>query len=605
MMRAAGGERVLFIGPGVTLGDHGTGPIQLERRELGTYRTQSTLAGTRAMRESFCAWLDEVFAGVFGDFRPRDVLASCAQMRFFDVERLDQAVLFTEIFMRHEHDEIIVVSPDAWERSVTRALRGESSAQRSRARLALRFASRARLAAMALAGVAATTASIVRDELHGQASRRASFASLSHRRLWVVLASDYVRHNRHVIEAATREVDAADLGVLVFPPLEPGEIVEPEAIRRPSATKWSGLVELGRQLDDNAFALSIWGRSTRTLAAGLWASGLASGRVVWRIARSEKDIPLGQMTLPIGEVASSLARLCTIDVARARRTLDAANDLVKRTDVAGSTILFSHSNTAEAAPLHLVLRDAGAVTVDYFHGWTMEATPIVSESPATLRLVWSNTDAESVTPDQKVAVLVRRHEARPEVRASRVPRKVILLTNYAHRDLPVRERPYRMLLQSELLDAASELKRRNPQLELRWRPHPADLRPLVEPEAQARQLPLSAIALGEDLAWADIAVCSISTTILSALRSGLPTFVHVPPESQQAMSWVPRERSFFYRPELVSRLEAFLSVASSSSEAAGQPEQQMWDAHFGGPLVTTLGEVLESSERTASMAPRR
>jgi hypothetical protein len=90
-------------------------------------------------------------------------------------------------------------------------------------------------------------------------------------------------------------------------------------------------------------------------------------------------------------------------------------------------------------------------------------------------------------------------------------------------------------------------------LEFRWRPHPADNPAALERAlARAPDVELSrGRSLAEDLDWCDVLVSGQSTALVEAVLGGVPSFVHVTPEYEDDLDWVPSTRTFFHAEDIV------------------------------------------------------
>src|SRR6185436_6420066 len=105
-----------------------------------------------------------------------------------------------------------------------------------------------------------------------------------------------------------------------------------------------------------------------------------------------------------------------------------------------------------------------------------------------------------------------------------------------------------------------------------------------------------AALLEEDVAWADVVVSSLSTSIIEALFADVPVFVHVTPDFRDvpATSFLDPQRTFFRASELAPRLDACLRALANGDPEARAPEARARESLFGpGGAPRTLLDWLE------------
>ena len=200
-----------------------------------------------------------------------------------------------------------------------------------------------------------------------------------------------------------------------------------------------------------------------------------------------------------------------------------------------------------------------------------------------IQSVWTKPDGAVFEGMREIVVAGMPQVLKLVRRTPVVPRHVLLMTNYVHRDRPYLALPLEPF-QDEMLRVPLLLRDAlGTELEFRWRPHPAD-----EDGAVARghaKVPFVKLSrnrsLADDLDACDVAFSGQSTALIEAVTSEVPFFVQVTPELANEMAWVPNERRFFRAEEVVAPFVAWVEALRRGDPAADAATKQAKIALFG------------------------
>jgi hypothetical protein len=534
--------------------------------ELTAYRTRTRWEATAPLRESLKALADEIFVEAFPGLRGSEVFYPHIGMRAFAATAFVMPIVIG-LAEQHAGDSVICTESE-WPGFVLYgAFVGLSPLSRSKLPWA------ARLSTLAILGWAASLVRIanmyVRSRVGLDEIRRRGSRGIP--RLWVHMFPDWFRINAPLIEG----IRGNKIGVLLHGYIGSGERDEAQLAIRRGGELWPGLRGLdGEQVD-------AWG--TTSIPPSLGQFGASCLRftkncslATVRMCQHGPLLKLGAHELDLTTHAYDLVKHLTIDMARVCMADLATSDVLRHRAFRGTTILLAGAHHADVALMVRRLQRAGATTIDFAHGWSGEPMPFVAEPPSRYRCVWTRTDA--IDSDTRFVVGGMATAARLGRLPASHRTRVLLLTNYAHRDDVVEQTgldPY----QDELLEI---VRLRGRQYAFRWRPHPADRPEAITPAATGLPAELSrGRPLAEDLAWADVVVSTISTAVLEALVLDLPVLVHATPDLEDAPVVAPfsPQRVFFYATDGVRKLDAIVNALSAPDLL--KPERQALAALFG------------------------
>jgi len=587
------GESVRILGRGITYPDAWPSWAKHEPNlslvELGVYQARTRMEASRPLAASLREWCDRVFEGLIGELGGAEVFSAGAAGRLLQGP-MDCAALVEGIRMLHEGAKVDVVDPD-WAGRVL--LERESGARAVLGRLIL--------PAIVTFGMAASTLRALHEYERGAPSRQAmrESARAPAPGLWLALLPDWIRANKHLI--STLGVKALErgerLGVLLIGSWGVGtrdeisQTIEGDAL-------WPGLGPLCEHFPDRlsvAQAVMPERRAAfvRSLIRGVGASARASARVM------RLGPPPYAASQPV-----RLAKLLSHDVIWATLAADAAQQ-ARAAFAPRSRIVFCAAGLPTHAAPERVLDRLGVATAEYMHGLGNDYWHGVPESQVGTRFVWARTDAAGLRPTCQKTVVAGLPAAPPRIHAHG-HRKILILTNYFHRDTAgphgsTKNAPY----QREILAIPEHLRAALPDwpLDFRWRPHPAELPDLIGPVyANLEEVELSqGRPLEDDLAWADLIVSAHSSAAAEAMFVGLPVFVHLLPEMVDSpfTAYVSESRAFQSTEEAVTRIVPCLCALANGDPEVLTPEHQAQQALTGGP--TPLG--LFDAVRQMTAAP--
>jgi hypothetical protein len=548
--------------------------------ELTAYRRVSRWEAAEPLRDGLKALTDEVFDGAFPGLRGSEVFYPHVGLRAFAVVNFLMPVAMG-LAEHHAEDTLRSTEPGWAGLAVWRALLGGRPERGG----GLRWA--ARIAGLAAAGWAVSLTRVTRTYLESRTGLRElrRRPHLGDPRHFIQVSPDIPRQNDALLDATRGQA----AGVLLHGHLGPGERDELQLGTRRGRELWPAL----RRLDPAT--VPAWDTTSTPPSAVDFGRACAvftrsCAVATFRLCRRGPLLALGPGSVDLSAQAVALVRMVTLDLARTCMADVATRRAVARNRYAGTTILSMGAHAADVAVALRHLQHAGAVTVDFTHGWAGEPEAFSEEPPCDYRCVWSHTDAR---PGAAVRFLVGGMQtAAPLQHAPRGDRaRVLLLSNYMHRDDAV----YRIGLDPyvhELLDIA---RRDDPRCVYRWRPHPADRRDAVTRASEGLSAEISrGRSLEEDLAWADVVVSTLSTALPKALLAGLPVLVHITPDADDTARVLPfsPQRRFFSAADGAAKLDAI--VAQLDAPETLEPERGTLAFLFGDSRTPrTLAEALE------------
>lgn len=579
------GKRVLLFGHGVTL-EHVWPPwVRGEERlllvEWGALHEDDRAFCEKPLQDDVNAWLAEVF----GEDRGRTLygpMVCRTLLPLFDYFPYART-LVEELGDR----PISFVSPNGPVAEIVARLRGEPLTHKSPRAWAARLVA---TASVALGGT------LGRQVVH-RLRARASFARLDELRrsrpgtsprAWVALLADWVRINHQLLDAFALDEarSGGPLGVLLVGSLQPGAVDEHDMRKRVGEDLWPALAPLAPHLDQCVVEQVVMPRAPLAFARTLARSALASARAITKLA-SRKSIAVGGVEVDLTGHAFALATVATLELLRAEMAAAAVEELGPAGPSPGSAALFCTSGSAFGAGADLALQRRGVVTADHPHGAISDAFVAADIGISTLVCAWELPDRRGLEAIGRASVVTgmpRRVRARPRSGAAK---RILVMSNYAHRDQEVRGYFPNEPFQTELLEVVRGLRARGVAIEARWRPHPADIDAVVRRALRDDDdITLSrGVPIEEDAAWADLVVTSNSTALVEMLFAGVPVFAHLTPEifGLTLMSFLDEERVFATAAEGLELVHRFLA-AESSDEARRAPEQRTLERLFGPSL---------------------
>ena len=582
------GEAVHLIGHGSTISADWpdwvrSNDVSLTCSELGAYRIGNPSQATRRLASDVLDWIGGIFEPALGKDAGAMLYASAASRLF---EPLFEAVPYLDGINAACATRRTVCTDRAWaglallhsERKTTSTMSGLGWWP-------------VYLSAYGIYSIGRVAASQIAAFVRAKRSRaflhvlRGTNGRKGDPEIWAALIPDWQRINRHVIESVVQPALAASkrVGLLLCTTLQSGERIDDAMLRRQGQTLWPGIRPIDPASDvvsvEQAVGPETWSELRQLLAAG----ALSSLRIMWRLARHGPVVNNGSLQMDLRPRIAGLSRLATTDLWQALASREAVRRVACRHNLAGVPIVFSALNLTETAAAEAALRKAGAVTIDFLHGAGGDNWYGQGESFSSWRAVWTSADAETCRVLGNRSLIVP-----PPIRCSpctRDPdgalRRLLVVSNLVHGDTALAGFPFRPF-QTELLRGVDAIM--GDGRLVRWRPHPNDDRGLIELAHRAHpRIELSLHTdLAEDLAWADLAICSPTSAIVDAVRMGLPIFVQVPPaflELQDLAALAP-DRRFFYAEELAERFASYLRLRSENPRAAALPDERLRTVFF-------------------------
>ncbi len=557
-------RRVRIIAHGVSL--ERTWPAwarecdELTVTEWGGLHREDRAFSTRGLQDDIVRWLEENFSGAV---EARALYCTVCSRFFLPVyEAFPYAKGLVEAF---PEAEITFMDPRGRLADLFTQLRG------AKARTGSRWAWRARLLSLGVVGVVGTVA----RELRAYVAARPSFARLDELRrqrpstppkAWFGAIPDWYRINHQLLDAFA--VDAAErdapLGVLLAGSLTPGQVSETDLGIRKGGELWPGLGALRPLLEGCVVEQAVVPERPvaflRALAKGVTGASTALARLsktpVARLAGLDVDLSAH---------AWSVVTVATSEVMRATLAQRAAADLTRRMRFEGVHVVFGAAAAVGCAAADLELQRHGAITVDHPHGAISDLICAGLWGQSTLTCAWVTADARSARFSGRTVVQTGMPLRLRRGGRTGPIRRILVMSNYAHRDQEVRGCFPNEPLQEELLDIVPRLRALvGEELQFRWRPHPADLPHVLERTRALIGLDAVTVSRGsplaEDADWADLIVTSQSTALIEVLFIGVPVFVHTVPDLRDLplMDYLHPARQFWRAPEGARMIARFM-----------------------------------------------
>ena len=549
--------------------------------ELGAYLDRPLPEETAEERKDLRRWLTGIFGKLVDDLPGADVFYGSAATRLFQ-PALDAAPFVNGLLRTHPGADFHCTDS----RWVGARMLGIKNRSGHKAGFAVRLATKAIAASLGNLYLQA-------KEWRAGAKPRQLLRELVARdspdpNLWVALVSDWPRFNRHLIDGVVMPAreSGRSIGVLLLSTVLLGTRNERNLAEREGTAQWPGLGPLATEVSTLPLDQLVTPTEALPTLAVLARAAVASARATAHAVASGPSVRLGAGTVDLSLHVWELAKLLTIDVHRALAAARATDTFAQRASLRDRCVLLSAGSLSPYSAADLALQRAGAITVEVYHGAGMEGWIGGQESRSNWRALFTAADAETVSSLGQKAVVggMPRRQSPRAVRPPRPPR-VLFLSNYCHRDYEVEGRFSFECFQNELLSVSELVSARFPEIELRWRPHPADNEAAIarSQERFPRVRRTTNKSLEADFEWADVLVSSMSTTVLEGLFLDLPVFIHIPPEYRagpNARRYDPR-RVFFYRDEGIEKLAPIVDALLQKREVDVSIEARTRTAFFG------------------------
>jgi hypothetical protein len=551
--------------------------------ELGAYRAGNVLEATSELRSTYRDWIDDVFAKAAPAGAAAHVYYAAVCVRLF------QATFESQIFVSgiravHASSRLHLVGE---ERRAVAALMGTTATFASRVReLTLPMA----IAAAWFGASAFTLAECVRMRRDARASLEAIAArrATAHPQpaMWVGLVPDWDRMNKHLLDAGAKPElsKRGRLGVLLLGTLRGGKRDEHKlkAVLDPTDL-WAGLSELRADLDRCSVTQAVQPTTDAAYVRAVAAAFQASASVALRMILRPGPLTAFAEDAGVLAIARRAASAATLDVARSVLAERAAREVITEHDVRGKVVALAAAQAAGYTSAEWILREAGAITVEHTHGSGGNEFYGACESTALVQCLWTVPETRELGRVRRCVIGGMPDAIKLRPRRPGRPRRVLLLSNYVHRDRTSAALPSEPF-QTELLRVPVLLRAAlGDDLEFRWRPHPAD-----EDGAVARGLarvPFVTLSrnrpLADDLDACDVLISGRSTALIEAVVAGVPFFVHAPPGMEPDVEWAPAERRFFHAEDVVAPFIAWADALAGNSPEASDADRRARLALFG------------------------
>ena len=577
---------------------------QITLTELDAYLPCERTSLVKAAEEALGRWLAATFEGALpAELEPDRVFWASSMWRVFAVWFM-ALPLAQGLAHHHAADEIISIDP-TWPgtlalESLVAAAGGTFSPKTPAAPRSEVWT--AKVMALTGANLAAACAVRSREFVRETASRKRLNALRADGDgkmpdVWIGLLGAWPRSSRAVIEgvgSAARE-HGRTMGVLLQSTLQAGS-VQADLVSRGAvfpALDHPMLEGAVVAVDQCAAAENV-----SDLAENMVSTAQAVARIARRLARGGPRLTLGSLTVDLTRDLAGLARLATFEVLRAREAALATRALVARRSFKGQTIVWPHASIANVVVPDLMLQAAGATTLDLVHGALAAPIDFITHARThcSYTVWWTESEVRYIEPylpwQRMVGGYVPRVIAERNASVHRAPGerplRVLVLSNYSsHNQEEVHLEDSN---QDALLESVSAATRAcGEKLELRWRPHPYDDRGLVD-ASLARwtgDVPLTLATapdgLQVELAWADIVITSISSSIVEAILHPVAVFVHDVPahESGVLMSLFDASRRFGDAADLTSRFGRLVEQFKADDPARLSSEDALRESFFG------------------------
>lgn len=607
---------VRLIGQGVTLTRTWPDWVKeaegLSLTEWGALQYATLGEMTIGLQAEMRHWIRSIADDIFDGLPSDRILFASACSRFFQRVVLCFPIA-RALAVAFPGATVLVAGQDPWLRNLLETVASHSDPRH--APHTQRHGHRVWAARIIALGSAALAASAIR-EIAEYITARASFNMLARLRrrqaaqlpnTWIGAAPDWYRINQHLLRAlAVPETDTGGtIGIILVSTLSTGLRDEANMrIHHPSPNPWPGLGPLAERFDRCVVEQAVLPERLLAFVRATLRGLMRSAVLLRRLARSPLlDLPSVQLSH--SEWTRGLVTWATVDVVRATLAQAAADLITARLGSAVQTFSVTGSGSPNIAAVDLSFQREGVTTFDHPHGAGGDSWTGASSTSSSIRCVWTLPDSRAAEVGGQ-ATLVTGMPAPERLSArTRPARRILMMSNYVHRDA-ARDGHYPLrAFQDELLDVIPLLRARgHADKEFRWRPHPADDQLLVALEAKRHPgLALSrGVAVEEDAAWADLVVSSISTTLIEVLFAGVPVFVHALPEhwGTPVTSFIDPSRLFFRAADGADAISSWLDQHGSDAKGGLAQEEKARVALFGA-----TGEPVPMTEYFGRSATRR
>jgi len=629
---AKGNPTVRVIGRGITLTESWPAWVQddvagLRLTELDAYLPSDRTPLTTDLAEDLREWLAEVFDGAIDGVVAEHALWASAMRRVF-VPAFATWPLVLGLAHHHGRDSIFCTDPN-WigNDALADLVRASGGTFTNRKRRSTGVAFPLRLAFwMAISAGAAIGVrghEFWKERPSREELRKLRAGNRANPGVWIGVIGDWPRSSRHVVQTVGKaaRLRGEPIGVLLQSTLQPGLRTEDDVRGHTGSEVFPSLHDPAIEGNVAAVDQCASVETVAALVANAASSIARSIRVFGRLVQHGGSLKLGEMPIDLSVRAQALARLSTFDVLRGNEVTRATHAFLRRGDRTGARVVWSHASLTTMAVPDLIVQEAGIVTYDLAHGSMYHQMDLVTteRTHSSMKAVWTEAEARIYAPVTSHQKSVGGYMPRTRLPKHRPPRarqrgepiRILALTNYACGDSN-EEEPLRMeCYQRGFFEALSAAVRSSVgPVEVRWRPHPSDSRLRVDATARLNAamnmgLSLDPNGLTRELAWADVLVTSISSSIVEAVDYSVPILVHDIPIFDPAgvLSFFAPERRFRHAEDLSAKLRTCIEALESSSPDALRPELALERELFGpGRQPKALDELLWPQALSAAVA---
>jgi hypothetical protein len=380
---------------------------------------------------------------------------------------------------------------------------------------------------------------------------------------WAVVMPTWYRINRTLLEAVVLPAleRGKTAGLLFFGDFRRGQRLEHQLTKVEGRVWGEGLGPSREALLKGPQLAASVPRSARGAAKAAWRAAGRLFRLAGRLSPETLAPNLAGHAVALATKVDGLTRFIGVDVVRVTFAEVAVEEAVERKQLHTAPVLMCSTSASPVAGISTFLQHRGVTVVEVLHGTAGEGWPGINENNATVLVVPTHADAAAVAPLNRrtvVAGMPLPKRMAPRATGPR-QRRLLFISNYAHRDWSYLGGSHLLPLQDELLSLASKFRAREVPLDFRWRPHPADVPEQVA--AAAQKAGLTDVSQGvrplqEDLAWADLVVSAPTTAVYDALFAGVPVFLHLTPDLERTAvaRWTHVNRQFYWASEVVDRI---------------------------------------------------
>lgn len=442
------------------------------------------------------------------------------------------------------------------------------------------------------AGVALTSAVIaqhVRDWFLTATSRKTIDAAKTDTvpDFWVGLVPTWERMNRVLLESVIEPAVAsgANIGTLCVVELFAGSRDEHDLTKITPTDFGVGFGSHRAAMLRRPIEQLVTPTSVTELLEDISIAAARAAKAVRRLKSMPSTLVLGGV--PVEYDPLQLARLASIDLCRATFAERSVQAFLRRTQYRKTPVVLCTSASLVVATACGEFRKHDVPVLEVVHGTVGEGLPGQDIMASTV-LLPTLADARAIASLGRQTALggMPRYAMTPARPAGKRTRNVLLLSNYLHRDYIKTSGNYLRHILDEFLRTATLLRESGESLNIRWRPHPADMPEYVAQAHAARpwmELSPPNRKLAVDLEWCDVAVTTPSSSIAQALFAGVPVFQHAEAEYWRTAvaDWMDRSRLYFYADEGAKLLLDVLHALEAGDPRSLAPEESARIALFG------------------------